>query len=150
MLNQNGQVHNSNGTNGHFLNGASDYEPRPVIDVTPNTPRPKWRDAFPTFTHNMSWQDAEGCLHSMTIRSDDLTDLMSDLRLLKGMVRQAKKQAAESTQANTPTVEPDSDIPPCPVHGTPMVRKVSRRTGGIYWSHKTVTGELCFGRQKKS
>lgn len=137
-------------SNGHFLNCASDYEERPIIDIAPAEPRPGWKDAFPAFTHNISWVDADGCSHSMTLRSDSLSGLMADLKLLKGMIRQAKEKAAESAPQQA-TPEPDADVPPCKIHNVPMERRTSKRTGGIYFSHRLPgSKELCFGRHPKT
>ena len=144
----------SNGTNGHFLNCASDYEERPLIDITPApAPKPGWRDQFPAFTHNLSWVDADGCSQSMTLRSDSLSDLMRDLKLLKAMIKQAKESAKAQVPGDSqaPTVEPDSDVPPCKIHNMAMERRVSKRTGGIYFSHRMPgTKDLCFGRAPKA
>jgi hypothetical protein len=143
----------SNGSNGHFLHCPSNHE---LVDVTPmaTPPRPKWRDQFPQFTHNLSWLDADGCSHSMTLRSDDLQGLMSDLKLLKGMIKAAKQKAAESASQSTQTTqtpEPDSDVPPCKIHGVPMERRTSKRTSGVYFFHRLPgSKELCFGREAKA
>jgi hypothetical protein len=127
---------------------ASDYEERPVFDVVPTMPRPGWTDAFPAFTHNLSWIDGEGCSHSMTLRSDSLSGLMGDLKLLKGMIRKAKTKAAESQPAQT-APQPDSDVSPCKIHGMAMERRTSKRTDGVYFSHRLPgSKELCFGRER--
>jgi hypothetical protein len=147
----NGVYLNGHSTNGHMLTCASDYEPAPVLDVVAREPKPGWRHDFPLFTHNLSWVDADGCSHSLTLRSDDLPGLFADLKLLKYMIRASKEKAKErhpETSQGQP--EPDSDVPPCKIHGSPMVRKQSRRTKGIYFSHQLPDGSLCFGREKKS
>jgi hypothetical protein len=135
-----------NGTNGHVLYCPSDHEP---IDVTPTAPKPAWRDEFPTFTHHLQWVDADSVSHGLTLRSDSLQDLMSDLRMVKGMIRQAKQKAAESKPQSEQTPEPDSDVPPCKVHGAPMRRAVSKRTGGTYFYHD-IGRDRCFGRAAKA
>jgi hypothetical protein len=148
MLAANG-ISSNNGVHAQlYAPCPSDYETAP-IDVTPTAPRPGWKDAFPQYTHNLSWVDSEGCSHSMTLRSDSLSDLMNDLRLLKSMIRQAKGKARESAPQQA-APEPDSDVPPCPIHGASMERRTSKRTGGIYFSHRMPgTKELCFGREPK-
>ena len=151
MLTANGTNLN-NGTNGHFLNCASDYEPSPVIDITPATAsKPDCTGQHATYTHHVQWLDSDNVQHGLTIRSDSLQGLLADLKLIKGMIRQAKAKAAEHAPPQaTQTPAPDSDEPPCKIHGTPMVRRQSKRTGGIYFSHKMANGELCFGRTPKA
>jgi len=148
MVSVNGHQLNGFYSNGHTLHCSSDYERRPAIDVTPTAPKPGWRNQFAVFTHNLSWLDADGCSHSMTLRSDSLPDLLADLKALKAMIKAAKQQHQAQQPAAQP--EPDSDIPPCKIHGTPMMRRQSKRTGGIYFSHKLTNGELCFGLEKKA
>jgi hypothetical protein len=82
MLAQNGVCLNGH-ANGHTLVCESDY-PAVEIDVTPSTPTLKWQDQFPQFTHNVFWIDSDGISHSMTLGSDSLQDILSDLKLLKG------------------------------------------------------------------
>ena len=143
MLAQNG-IH-SNGLNGKVshLPCPSDHELAP-IDVTLSTPTPQWRKEFPKFTHNINWLDSDGINHSMTLRSDSLQSLMADLKLLKGMIRQAKEKhnTVNPTQSQT-----QEERVVCKVHGVEMERRVSKRTGGHYHSHK-MGNDLCFGRPK--
>ena len=150
MVSANGTHHN--GTNGHYLNCASDYEPAPVIDVTPAAPKPGWRDQFPTYTHNLSWVDSDSLSHSMTLRSDSLSDLMADLRLVKPMIRQSKQKAAEHApqQAEGASETEQSDVQQCRIHKVDMVRRWSKRTGGHYWAHKAPNGDFCYGRERKA
>ena len=133
-----------NGVNGHTLVCASDY-PAVEIDVTPHQPQPKWQDQFPQFTHNLSWQDSDGISHSMTLRSDSLQALMADLKLLKGMIKAAKEQHSTANPTQSQTQE---ECVACKVHGVEMERRISKRTGGHYFSHKLSDRELCFGRPK--
>jgi hypothetical protein len=145
MVAANGIHSNGNG----FLNCSSDY---PAIDITPlpATPRPKWRDQHPLYVEHIEWVDHEGISHGLTLRSDDLQSLLADLRLVKSMIRQAKKQASDRTPQQA-VPEPDSDLPPCRIHGVPMERRTSKRTGGIYFSHRLPgSKELCFGREPKA
>jgi len=73
----NGTNHNGyvNG-NGHFLDCASNYEPAPIIDVTPSKPKPGWRDQLAPYTHCLPWSDSDGCSHRMTLRADTLEQLL--------------------------------------------------------------------------
>jgi hypothetical protein len=140
--------HNSNGCT---LVCESDY---PVIDVTPFTPRqpkPGWKDAFPQFTHNVSWVDSDGISQSMTLRSDDLQSLMADLKLLKAMIKAAKAQHAEpQSQSDTEQTETASnpDVQHCPIHDVAMLRRWSKRTQGHYFGHKCSDGTFCYGKAK--
>jgi hypothetical protein len=61
------------------------------------------------------------------------------------MIRQAKQQHAESNPVQPQTQE---ERVVCKIHGVEMERRVSRRTGGHYFSHKLADRELCFGRPK--
>ena len=151
MLTANGTYHN--GTHDHYLNCASDYEPAPVIDVTPKT---GWRDQLAPVTWSMSYVDSSGISHSCTLRGDTeeevldmVKPLVAGIRKAKQMAKERQPQATQTPGAVPYTSAPDSDIPPCPVHGTPMIRRQSKRTGGIYFSHKMPSGELCFGREPK-
>ena len=85
MVATNGTHHNNQHVNGKVthLPCSSDHEPASTIDTTPFKPTPKWRDEFPRLTHNLAWQDGDGYSHSLTLRSDSITDLLSDLKLLK-------------------------------------------------------------------
>jgi hypothetical protein len=75
---------------------------------------------------------------------------MGELKLLKAMIRQAKGKAAVSTPQQA-VPEPDADVPPCRIHGVQMERRTSKRTGGIYFSHRLPgSKELCFGRAPKA
>jgi hypothetical protein len=135
----------------------SDYE---AIDVTPmpaKEAKPGWRDAFPAFTHNMSWVDGDGCSHSMTLRSDSLADLMNDLKLLKSIIKQSKAQAAAKapqqttqTQAEAASEPAQPDTQRCKLHAVDMVRRWSKRTQGHYFAHQAPDGNFCYGRAAKA
>ena len=148
----NGAHHHNGSINGHLLDCVSDYEERPVLDVTPKSPRPGWKNAFPQYTHNLSWQDPDGCAHSMTLRSDSLSGLMADLKLLKGMIRQAKQKAAESKpqQAEGASESEQPDVQQCRIHKVDMIRRWSKRTNGHYFGHKLSNGDFCYGRAPKA
>ena len=134
-----------NGTNGTTLVCESNYEPVSVIDVIPTTPAPKWRDQHAAFTHHIQWIDSDNISHGLTLRSDSLQDILSDLRMVKGIIRQDKQK---HTDANPEQPETQSEKVVCKVHGVPMERRVSKRTGGHYFSHKLADRDLCFGRPK--
>lgn len=138
----------------HTLDCASDYE---AIDVTPFTPReakPRWRDQHARFTEHVQWTDHEGVTHGLTIRSDSLPDLLSDLRLVKQMIRASRKQHAESKTQSKQThdpVVPPAEVPDekhCDIHGERMVRRWSKRTAGHYFAHRVADGSFCYGRVK--
>ena len=150
MLAQNGT--HLNGVNAH-VNGKVAYLPcsirdHPVIDIVPTTPktsRPRWRDELAPYTHTLQWLDADGHSHSMTLRSDSLQDLLGDLKLLKSMVKQAKQKHTDANPAQSKT-QPEKVM--CPIHNLEMERRVSKRTGGHYHSHRLPGNDLCFGRAK--
>ena len=158
MLAQNGTSYNGVHVTPSYPPCSSDYEPAPTTHVTSKTPRTGWRDAFPPYTHNLSWVDADGLSHSMTLRSDDLQGLMADLRLLKCAIKQAKQQHAQSNpQLVTPAALAASapkamgaqpDVMHCHIHGTSMARRWSKRTNGHYFAHKLPTGDFCYGKTK--
>jgi hypothetical protein len=145
-----------NGTSG-LLYCESDYEPAPVIDVVPTAPKPSWRDQHAAFTHHIQWADADGISHGMTLRSDSLSGLMADLKLLKGMIKAAKQKAAESqpqqavqTQADGARESEQPDVQHCRIHKVDMIRRWSKRTNGHYFGHKTPDGNFCYGRERKA
>jgi hypothetical protein len=147
MLSANDLRLNGNGINGKvaYLPCSSDHEERPAIDITPSAPVPQWRAQFPTYTHNLGWTDNDGVNHSMTLRGDSLQDILNDLKLLKGMIRTAKQKHSDSNPTQSDT-QPEQVT--CKIHNTLMERRVSKRTGGHYFSHKLADRELCFGRPK--
>ena len=139
--------------NGHhvtYLPCDSDYEPRPVIDIVSSKPQPKWRDQLAPVTWSMTYIDSSNISHSVTLRGDTEEEVLDMVKPLVAGIRKAKAKAKEAGSATETTAvpEPDSDVPPCKIHGIPMQRRVSRRTQGIYFSHKLPNGDLCFGREK--
>ena len=144
--------HMSNG-NGHvtYPPCESDYEPRPVIDVTPRPAVPGWRSQWPEYTHNVSWVDSDSKQHSLTIRTDDLDELLATLTTLKHVIRASKAKAAEGQpQAETPaaTPAPAEDTQRCVIHNVDMPRRWSKRTQGHYFGHKCADGSFCYGRTR--
>ena len=137
-------------TDSYTLECASDYPPAPTLTV-PMVVRPGWQSEFPRFTLTRSWVDADGHSLSMTMRSDDLPGLISDSRMLRAMIKQSREQhAARAGTPAEPAYVPDIDVPNCKVHGTAMIRRVSKRTQGVYFSHDLPNGDRCFGREKKA
>ena len=122
-----------------YLDCASDYEERPIIDVTPH---PKWRDQLAPYTHTLQWVDADGCSHSMTLRNDTLQGLLDDLKLIKSGIQQCKAKARQEN----PDMPPDTML--CDVHNAYMERRYSKRTGGHYFAHKVENGEFCYGKSQ--
>jgi hypothetical protein len=150
MLTQNGFHSNDNG---HFLNCESDYEPAPLIDVTPQTaPKPGWRDQQAAFTHHIQWIDADGISHGLTIRSDSLQDLMADLKMVKGMIKAAKQKARESQPAKQTESElnAETDVKRCPIHGIDMPRRFSKRNNGHFFAHTLPDNTFCYGSKGHS
>jgi hypothetical protein len=130
MIDDATNIYNGNG-HVHMLDCPSDYEPRPAIDIVPSKPSPKWRDQLAPYTHSLSWSDSDGCQHALTLRSDSLSDLMVDLKLLKGMIRASKARATVvASHPESPTEM--GDVPVCKIHGVQMERRVSKRTSGHY------------------
>ena len=162
MVTANGPHHNTNGANGQ-VNGAPAHVngngqitqmlegPSDHIDVTPGPPRPKWPDTWAPYRHSLSWQDDLGISHTVSLCNSTLQGLLDDSKMIMAGVRKAKERAAQRQPQSgaQPVLEPDADVPPCPVHHVPMQRKQSKRTGGVYFSHKMADGSgLCFGRTK--
>jgi hypothetical protein len=170
MVQKNGTSYNlANGncnTRDSYLNGngvtatqlyapcASDYEPAPVIDITPTAPtKGNWRDQLAPVTWSMSYIDSSQISHSVTLRGDTEEEVLEMVKPLVAGIRKAKELAKEKAAAHAPqqaeTPAPDSDVPPCKIHGMPMERRTSKRTGGIYFSHRLPgSKELCFGRER--
>jgi hypothetical protein len=148
---------NGNGTNGVHAQQlypacASDYE-AVAIDITPQAAPAKgnWRDQLAPVTWSMSYTDSSGISHSCTLRGDTEEEVLSMVKPIVAGVRKAKQLAKERAPQQTETPVPDSDVPPCAIHGTPMERRTSKRTGGIYFSHRLPgSKELCFGREPKA
>jgi hypothetical protein len=154
MLTQNGTHHN--GSNGNGVHASelypacpSDYE-AVAIDVTPQPAPTKgnWRDQLAPVTWSMSYVDSSGISHSCTLRGDTEEEVLAMVKPIVAGVRKAKQLAKEhAPQQAAP--EPDSDLPPCKIHGVPMKRAVSKRTGGIYTFHDLPNRDKCFGRESK-
>ena len=77
---------------------------------------------------------------------------MADLRMVKGMIRQAKQKATESApqQADGPSEADQPDVQQCRIHKVDMIRRWSKRTQGHYFGHKLPGGDFCYGRERKA
>lgn len=143
--------YNDNGYNGngdsHILQCSSDYENRPVIDILPSKPSPKWRDQLAPVTWSMSYIDSSNISHSVTLRGDSEEEVLEMVKPLVAGIRKAKGNAKkEQQQDNT---QPESVV--CKIHSVQMERRVSKRTGGHYHCHRMPDGkDLCFGREKRN
>src|SRR5687768_7187688 len=91
---------NSNGYGVHiapvYPPCESDYEPRPAIDAISKPTAPGWRSQWPEYTHNVSWVDSDSKQHSLTIRTDNLDELLQTLTAIKHVIRASKAKAAET------------------------------------------------------
>ena len=157
MVAVNGTNHNGymNGINGNsrMLHCESDYEERPVIDITPSKPAPGWRSQWPEYTHNVTWLDSDSKQHSLTIRTDDLDELLATLTTIKNVIRASKaaadgQQPAAASQPQASTPAPAEDTQRCEIHGVDMPRRWSKRTQGHYFGHQCADGSFCYGRAK--
>jgi hypothetical protein len=129
---------------------ASDYEAAPVIDVVPTAPKPAWRDQLAPVTWSMSYVDSSGISHSCTLRADSEEEVLAMVKPIVAGVRKAK-QLAKDRAPQQASPEPDSDVTAWKIHGMAMERRTSKRTGGIYFSHRLPgSKELCFGRAPKA
>jgi hypothetical protein len=142
-------THHSNGVHATQLYPAcpSDYE-AVTLDVTPTTPPIKgnWRDQLAPVTWSLSYTDSSGISHFCTVRGDTEEEVLAMVKPIVAGVRKAKQMAKDrAPQPAAP--EPDSDVPPCKIHGVPMERRQSKK-GGWYYSHRAPDG-LCFGKGVK-
>ena len=119
-----------------------------VLDVQPTLP--DWRSALAPYTHSLSWLDADGCNHSLTLRANTLEQLLSDLKLIKEGIRTAKAVARQQQQGATETAtETQPYVQRCTIHDVDMLRRWSKRTNGHYFAHKLANGDFCYGRSKR-
>jgi hypothetical protein len=137
-------VHHSNGVHHTptYPSCPSDYEAVTPADTAPR-PEPRWRAQFPQYTHNVSWLDSDNKQHSLTVRTDDLDELLSILTAVKRAIRASKAKSHGVTQEEQP-----EDTLRCEIHNATMIRRWSRRTNGTYFSHRMQDGSLCYGRPK--
>lgn len=135
--------------NGHqLLECASDHPPRPVIPAQPRGRREGHLDAF---TLNLGWHDNDGITYSLTIRGEERDQVMADAKFFKAV---AKAHMAKGKVAAAVAKPDDLEVPAivCKIHGVEMQRRISKRSGGHYFSHALPGGgpnnkNLCFGRK---
>jgi hypothetical protein len=144
MVVQNGTRSNGIHHTPTYPSCPSDYEAVTPADTAPR-PEPRWCTQFPTYTHNVSWVDTDSKQHSLTIRGDDLDELLATLTAVKRTIR-ASRAKAESQ--DTPATPQQPDVMRCHIHNAPMPRRWSRRTSGHYFSHALPDGSFCYGRPK--
>jgi hypothetical protein len=117
-------------------------------------PKSDWRQQWPEFTHNVSWVDTDSKQHSLTIRTDDLDELLATLTTVKNVIRASKAKATSSGAASegqsqvTPATPQQPDTLHCSIHNIDMPRRWSRRTNGHYFAHATPDGGFCYGKRK--
>ena len=148
----------TNGT--HHSNGIHITPPYPACPSDYESvaadrwkPEPGWHNQFPTYTHNVSWVDSDSKQHSLTIRGDDLDELLMTLTAIKQCIRASKAKHTESQpgeQALAQQAESQPDVIPCRIHSVDMPRRWSKRTNGHYFGHKLATGNFCYGRAPKA
>jgi len=95
----------------------------------------------------MSYTDSTGISHSVTLRGDTEQEVLDMVKPLVAGVRKAHAIAKEK-HAGEPQTQPERVM--CKIHNVEMERRVSRRNGGHYHSHRLPNNELCFGREKKA
>lgn len=132
-----GESHSNGTTNGAPyppLHSEADFGPQ-----SPYKPTPKWRDREPRFVHSLKWLDAEGIEHLHVVRSDDLDDVLKEVRTVKAFIA-ASRSAAPEPAPNGSTVSADV----CLEHHAKCTRK------GDVWLHKAgeVDGKAIWCRRK--
>jgi len=108
----------------------------------------------------MKWVDSDGIEHLHILRSDDLDDVLKQMRTVKMCIQAAKEKALEQRKAR-PASEPgpedprgdereeegsaEGEVPEgfCVIHDVWM--KQRKNTKGSWWSHKTAEG-WCNGK----
>jgi hypothetical protein len=126
------------------INGQS--EPAPVAAAQPELPG--WRDQLAPLTDMFEWTDSDGHAHHLTIRADDLDELLIQLRTVKAYIRAAKARdekpadtqpKEEQRQAESACNEPtDPTRLWCERHQTWLNRR--EKNGAVWYSHKTAEG----------
>jgi hypothetical protein len=122
-------------------------ENEPITPAPQHAPQEahSWHAAFPVHTHSLSWVDGDGISHSHTVRSDDIDDVLRQVKTIKVVIAAAK--AHNTKVQGVDTKEPGSLSPRrCAIHDAEMTRRTSKKTGKLYSAHDTAEG-LCFGRK---
>jgi hypothetical protein len=126
--------------------GLEAWTTTPEDDTIPPAPShtPSWHDHEPVFVHSLKWHDADGVEHLHVVRSDDLDEMLRQVKTIKVCIAAAK--ARDKAQAIDAKEESSTSPRRCLVHDTEMTRRVSKKTGKTYSAHDTAEG-LCFGRK---
>jgi hypothetical protein len=121
----------------------SDYKPAPA----PKPSRPGWRNAEPRYVHSLKWFDTDGIEHLHVIRSDDLDDVLRQVRTVKAFIAASKARAQGVSRAEPEATEPEpeageqTDSAYCPTHGTSKLRP--SKFSGVYCAAKLADGTFC-------
>jgi hypothetical protein len=105
-----------------------------------------WRDQNPLYTHSLKWRDGDGIEHLHVIRSDDLDELLRQVKTIKVVIAAAKARDAKACDpAPVPTTNSRPDW--CHVHNVAMKQR-GDETQGYWHSHKVTDGLWCRGKGK--
>jgi hypothetical protein len=132
---------------------------RSTSDDAAHAPKPElpgWTNAEPRFVHSLKWFDQDGIEHMHVVRSDDLDDVLRQVRTVKAFIAASKVGAEKSVQADSAhsesQAEPEqaesaySELEPegddyCPTHGRAKLRP--SKYGGVFCSARMRNGEYC-------
>jgi hypothetical protein len=124
------------------------------VTFSPEPPAPQqtphvahdWRDQNPLYTHSLKWHDGDGIEHLHVIRSDDLDELLRQVKTIKVVIAAAK---VRDSKADNPAPAPTTDNRPdwCHVHNVAM-KQHGDETQGYWHSHKAADGSWCRGKSK--
>ena len=133
-----------NSRNGHDLQTAyspcpSDYE---ATDWQSAKRTPGWSAREPKFVHSVKWVDSDGLEHLRVVRSDDLDELLREIRALKQSITASRAKAQEEEQNTAPHTQPQEGW--CPLHHVRMQHHTNGK--GSWWSHKLADGTWCKGK----
>jgi hypothetical protein len=97
-----------------------------------------WRDQNPIYTHSLKWRDSDGTQHLHVIRSDDLDEVLRQVKAIKTVIAAARAHEAEAH-------EQEPDRPDwCPIHRVQMPERSNAK--GKWYSHQATDGTYCKGR----
>jgi hypothetical protein len=117
-----------------------------------------WHTREPRFVHSLKWHDSEGVEHLHVVRSDDLDEVLREVRVVKQFIKAAKAQAEEHAVAvSTTTPEPPQEPAEepqkgyCTVHNLWMtLHHAKDGSGGQWYSHRVqVDGQWTWCRGGK-
>jgi hypothetical protein len=136
-------------------------EPQPVAPVA--APKPELpRFAEPRFVHSLKWFDTDGIEHMHVVRSDDLDDVLRQVRTVKTFIAASKVRAEKSVQTDSAHSEPQAeagqadsaydepepeDNDYCPTHGRAKLQP--SKFGGNFCTARMRNGEYCKFSSKK-